>query len=128
MIKAYNEKKDEKSAFFFVILIKNADPKSPPLVRGIFVSNTEPIIDSAPLLKKGVEEEFKNDFSSFTPLGFGVYTEQKGVEIGLGISNLVELWRIPILISLVEGFQLVKKIVEFVDQQGGQGGSQPSVN
>jgi len=128
MIKAYNEKTTPKSAFFFVILIKNADPTSPPLVRGIFVSNTEPIIDSAPLLKKGVEEEFKNDFSSFTPLGFGVYTEQKGVEIGLGISNLVELWRIPILISLVEGFQLVKKIVEFVDQQGGQGGSQPSVN
>ena len=122
MIKAYNKKKDEKSAFFFVILIKNADPKSPPLVRGIFLNNTTPL-DSAPILKEGIKEEFKNDFSSLIPLGFGVYNKKEGVKIGLGISNFVDLWQIPFLISVVEGFGLVEKIIEFVDKQGG---SQPS--
>jgi len=123
MIKAYNKKTSEKHAFFFVILIKNADPTSPPLVRGIFVSNTEPIIDSVSILKKGVQEELKNNFSSFAPLGFGVYNRNRGVEIGLEIFDFVELWRVPILISVVEGFRLVETIIEFVDQQGG---SQPS--
>jgi len=121
MIKAYNKKKDEKSAFFFVILIKNADP-STPLVRGIFLNNATPL-DSVPMIKEGIKEEFKNDFSSLFPLGFGVYNKKEGVKIGLGISDFVDLWQIPFLISVVEGFGLVEKIIEFVDKQGG---SQPS--
>jgi|YNPMSStandDraft_1061717.scaffolds.fasta_scaffold81433_1 hypothetical protein len=122
MIKAYNKKTGEKSTFFFVILIKNVDPTSTPLVRGIFLNNTTPL-DSAPILKEGIKEEFKNDFSSLIPLGFGVYNKQRGVEIGLGISNPFELWLVPILISVVERFRLAEKIIEFVDKQGG---SQPS--
>jgi hypothetical protein len=119
MFKAYNKKTSEKAAFFFVILIKNADPTSTPLVRGIFLNNATPL-DSVPMIKEGIKEEFKNDFSSLFPLGFGVYNKQRGVEIGLGISNFVDLWQIPLLISIVETFQLVKKIIEFVDQQGPQ--------
>jgi hypothetical protein len=119
MIKAYNKKTDEKSAFFFVILIKNADPTSTPLVRGIFVSSTEPIIHSISITKKGVEEELKNDFSLFTPLGFGVYNKNRGVEIGVVVNDFISglLWS-QILISIVEKFQIVNKVVQFVDESG----------